>query len=94
MQREIRALQSPLPADGALRLQNEIQRLRNNCERMVLEVEEAGQYGKLFFFFNLIENVLNVFFFYITKHFFFVQYWVKQMKPSIKIFTQAKDLLP
>lgn len=62
MQREIRALQLPLPPGGALRLQNEIQRLRSNCERMVLEVEEAGQYGKFPFLCFLNKNVLSVFF--------------------------------
>lgn len=95
MQREIRALQSPLPPDGAIRLQNEIQRLRSNCERMVLEVEEAGQYGKLRLF---VFITFGMFFFFIfsfnNKQIFFVQYWVKQMKRSIKIFTQAKDFLP
>lgn len=42
MLREITVLQSPLPIGGCSNLGDEIQRLRNNCNEMAHEVEEAS----------------------------------------------------
>lgn len=46
MQREIKALEAPLPAGGSDRLQDEIERLRLECDRMVMAVEDYGPFGK------------------------------------------------
>lgn len=47
MQLELKAIEEPLPAGGAQTLSEEIEKLRNDCNQMAQEVEEAGpSYGK------------------------------------------------
>lgn len=46
MQREIWALNAPLPVGGPERLQDEIERLRTTCKQMAMAVEEAGEFGR------------------------------------------------
>lgn len=57
MQRELKAIQAPLPEGGAQALSDEIEKLRENCDQMVKEVEEASpSYGKFIIIFLLISN--------------------------------------
>lgn len=46
MQRDVRALEMPLPASAPDQLQEEIKRLQTVCDRMAAAVEEAGNFGK------------------------------------------------
>lgn len=47
MQRELQAIQAPLPDGGLGVLSIEIEKLRNDCKVMAQYVEEAGpSYGK------------------------------------------------
>lgn len=46
MQHEIDTLRTPMPADGASRLEEDIARLQASCKQMVQLVEEAGPYGE------------------------------------------------
>ena len=55
MQRELKALQVPIPPGGSMRLLDEIEKLRHNCNQMAQEVEEAGpSYSE--FFLSLLNN--------------------------------------
>lgn len=48
MQRELRAIQTPIPAGGMGSLTKEIELLRDDCKRMAQEVEETGPtFGKI-----------------------------------------------
>lgn len=59
MQRELKAIQAPLPEGGAQALSDEIEKLRENCDQMVKEVEEAGpSYGKYIIIFFFVSNTL------------------------------------
>lgn len=50
MQRELQAIQAPLPDGGLEALTIEIEKLRNDCKLMAQHVEEAGpSYGWLFY---------------------------------------------
>lgn len=47
MQRELQAIQAPLPDGGLDALNLEVEKLRSDCKRMAQHVEEAGpSYGK------------------------------------------------
>lgn len=47
MQRELRALQTPIPDGGMLALTTEVETLRKDCNYMVQQVEDAGpSYGR------------------------------------------------
>lgn len=47
MQRELQAIQAPIPDGGLQALSQEIEKLRNDCKVMAQYVEEAGpSYGK------------------------------------------------
>lgn len=47
MQRELQAIQAPMPDGGLDGLNQEIEKLRNDCKMMAQYVEEAGpSYGK------------------------------------------------
>lgn len=49
MQRELQAIKAPLPEGGLEALNNEIEKLRNDCKLMAQHVEEAGpSYGKFY----------------------------------------------
>ena len=47
MQRELKAIEAPIPEGGSKQLSEEIEQLRINCKQMAQEVEEAGpSYGE------------------------------------------------
>lgn len=45
MQSELQAIQAPMPDGGLDALNQEIEKLRNDCKMMAQLVEEAGPYG-------------------------------------------------
>lgn len=58
MQRELQAIKAPLPEGGLEALNNEIEKLRNDCKLMAQHVEEAGpSYGKFYICIFLHEKI-------------------------------------
>lgn len=89
MQIEIKAIQLPIPDGGIEVLSKEIEKLRQDCDRMSQEVEEAGpSYGEhnLYTFYYLSIIILHYAFMHIR---FVAQHLARRMKLFMKTFIRV-----